>query len=420
MTVFSWFKKKPPAEAAPPPPAPDKPQAPETSTGLPVELDRLVRVGLPKGAPLDEALVTLQGLRTSPREGRVLDELVRRHSQSPLPEPVAVAAAAALVDRGEPATAERLLEEATTSAALVLSADLAATSGDLAKAVARIERVLLRDLDHPGARERHLRWRGELGYGDGRRDVSAGATTMVARESDAPFDLLREVARGGAGAVYEATDRDLGRKVALKVYHQAERDRSQLSHEGQVAVLLSGPGVVRVYDIDPDHGWIALEWARLGAIRDLLRSGAHAALFPVEGWVYALAAALARVHAAGWVHHDVKPANVLLVDEATPVLTDFGIARKIGEPSPAGSMGYISPERMKGRPSDPRDDVYGFGRLLEDVLDVADPTTVGRMRGLASACTGPDAQRPPDARALVTRLRVELGQGPTSQRPPAP
>lgn len=414
--MFDWFKKKP-APAPAPPPAPAAPPAPATATGLPTELDRLVRVGLPQGAPLDEALITLSQIRSSPREGRVLDELVRRHAQDPLPEPIAVAAAAALVDRGEPALAERLLEDAQTSPALVLSADLAAGLGELPKAVARIERVLLRDLDHPGARERHARWRAELGYGDARREVAAGATTMVARESDAPFDLLREIARGGAGAVYEAVDRDLGRKVALKVYHQPERDRGQLAHEGAVAVRLEGPGVVRVYDVDPDHGWIALEWARSGAIRDMLRARTTAELFPVERWLYPLVSALGRVHAAGWVHHDVKPANVLVAEGGAPLLTDFGIARRIGEPSPPGSMGYVSPERMKGRASDPKDDVYGLGRLLEDVLDVADPATVARFRPIASLCTGPDAQRPADARDLATRLRVELG-APLSTRPP--
>jgi serine/threonine-protein kinase len=71
-------------------------------------------------------------------------------------------------------------------------------------------------------------------------------------------------------------------------------------------------------------------------------------------------------------------------------------------------MGYVSPERLKGRASDPRDDVYGFGRLLEDVLDaIGDPATSERWRPIASACVGPDAQRPNDARALATRLRVE-------------
>jgi serine/threonine-protein kinase len=99
------------------------------------------------------------------------------------------------------------------------------------------------------------------------------------------------------------------------------------------------------------------------------------------------------------VHHDVKPANVLLGRDGRPLLADFGIARRIGEPSPAGSFGYVSPERLAKRASDPRDDVYGFGRLLEDVLDVVpDSAATQKYRPIATACTG---------RALVTRMRVE-------------
>jgi serine/threonine-protein kinase len=114
------------------------------------------------------------------------------------------------------------------------------------------------------------------------------------------------------------------------------------------------------------------------------------------------------VHGAGWVHHDVKPANVLLAAPGAPILADFGTARRVGEPSPPGSLGYVSPERLKGRSSHPKDDVYGFGRLLEDVLDaLADAALAERWRPIASACVGPDEQRPEDARALVTRLRVE-------------
>jgi serine/threonine-protein kinase len=269
--------------------------------------------------------------------------------------------------------------------------------------------VLLRDLDHPGARERHRRWRGQLGFDLEQKPVSPGAT-VVAREPDAPFDLLREVGRGGAAAVYQAVDRELGRHVALKVYHQPERDRHQLAHEARVAVLLEGAGIVRVFDLDPDHGWIALEWAPAGALRDQIRGRDLARLLPLDRWAVPLATALARVHSAGWVHHDVKPANVILSRTNAAILTDFGTARRLGEPSPPGSLGYISPERMSGRASDPRDDIYGFGRVLEDALAVVgDEATAGRYRPLAAACTGADAARPADGRALVTRLRVELG-----------
>jgi serine/threonine-protein kinase len=84
----------------------------------------------------------------------------------------------------------------------------------------------------------------------------------------------------------------------------------------------------------------------------------------------------------------------------------------VGEPSPPGSFGYISPERMRPSTqrhrSHPRDDVFGFGRILEDVLDaLADPALTERWRPLASACVGPAEARPESAKVLLTRLRVE-------------
>ncbi len=407
MGFWDLFKKQPDApvqapavRASPPIPAP----AP-----VPKELERLLRVGMPGGPTDDEAEAAFQALRSTPDEARAVEELVRTAQMRKLPDALLLALGATLLDRGEPEGATRVLSSASSPPALVLLADLAEHRGDLPIALSYIERVLLRDLDHPGARERHRRWRAQLGFDLEQKPVAAGVT-VVAREPDAPFDLLREVGRGGAAAVYQAIDRDLGRHVALKVYHQPERDRNQLAHEARVAVMLEGTGIVRVFDVDPEHGWIALEWAAGGALREHIRARELARLLPIERWALPLATALARVHSAGWVHHDVKPANVILSRTNMPILTDFGTARRIGESSPPGSLGYISPERMKGRASDPRDDVYGFGRVLEDALAaIGDDQAIARWRPIAAACTGADESRPADARALVTRLRVELG-----------
>jgi serine/threonine-protein kinase len=263
-----------------------------------------------------------------------------------------------------------------------------------------VERVMLRDLDWPGARERHARWREALGVSVvPRADPS---TTMMTSAPEAPFRLLREVGRGGAGVVYEAEDRDLQRRVALKVYHQPDRDRAQLLHEAHVAVALAGPGVVRVFDANPEHGWLVMEWVPRGALRSLLHERDADALRPIERWALPLAKALARVHAAGWVHHDVKPANILLRGSGDPLLTDFGIARRVGEPSPPGSLGYVSPERLAGRTTHTGDDVYGYGRVLEDALDVVpDDPRLALWRLVAAMCTGPDAQRPALAAGVV-------------------
>lgn len=351
--------------------------------------------------PAAEALALLARLRATPDEAKALDALLERDARQPLPEELLVAVAVALVDRGDPDGAERCLARATSSDALVLRADRLAARGETASAMALVERVMLRDLDWPGARERHARWRALLGGGASGADARARTTTTVMTSAPrAPFHLIRELGRGGAGVVYEAEDRDLGRRVALKVYHRPDRDAAQLLHEVRVAASLQGNGVVRVFDVDPTQGWMAMELATEGALRDRLDA-------PVRAWALPVAAALARVHAAGWVHHDVKPANVLFASRARVLLTDFGTARRRGEPSPPGSLGFVSPERLTGRPSEPRDDVYGFGRILEEALRIQG--TAGSAEGaawcsLATSCTGPDAQRPDDGAELVARI----------------
>jgi eukaryotic-like serine/threonine-protein kinase len=373
-------------------------------------MERLIRAGEPGGAATPEALAILESLRSRAHEATALEGLVLRSQRSPIPEPLAVAAASALADRGEPVMAESLLTEVSSPAALVLLADLRAGRGDLGGALAAVERVLLHDLDHPGAVGRHREWRARLGLDQAPPEPDSSAVTLATNRFDAPFRLLREVARGGSGAVYEAEDLDLSRRVALKVYHHHERDRAQLLHEARVAVRLKGPGIVGIFDVDLEQGWVALEWAPMGALRELVRARSRE-LVPIERWALPLAAGLSRVHDAGWVHHDVKPANVLLRSLGSPVLGDFGTARRTGEPTPPGSLGYVSPERMAGRASHPKDDVYAYGRVLEDALDaLGDPELWSRFRPLVAACLGTDGSRPADARALLTRLKAPRGR----------
>jgi serine/threonine-protein kinase len=385
----------------------------EASDGESHEVARLRRVGEEGGPGTGEALALFRALRATHHEARAIDAIRTAARTRVVDESLVVAAAAALVDRGETDHALALVDSPTSRCssleARMLAADLRESRGELTLALALVERVMVRNLDYPGARERHRRWRAELGL-----DANHGAqgdpnaSTIVSRETDAPFLLLREVARGGAGAVYEAEDRDLGRRVALKVYHHVDRDRAQLLHEARVGAALAGAGVVRVLDVDPDHGWLALEWAAGGSLRQRLRGDDLVDVAVLARWAPVLAETIARVHANGWVHHDIKPANVLLGADARPLLADFGTARRTGEPSPPGSLGYVSPERLAARPSDPRDDVFGFGRILEDALDaLGNPPDAAAWRALATACTGPDATRPADGAALMTRLRVE-------------
>jgi len=397
MDFWSAFRRR---HHARPPDPPTVAAAARDADPLPAPIARLLTLGDPGGPSEAEALGLLRTARATPHEGLVLDRLVQSSARSPLPADLALAVASALVDRGERSAARALLAHNDAAGSLLMRADLLAEDGDFASAVAMIERALLRDLDLPGARERRLAWRDRLGLREPAPRVDPATATVAAPKTRAPFELVRELARGGAGVVYLATDRELGRQVALKVYHHPARDRGLLLHEARVAASLEGPGVLRVFDIEPEAGWLALEWATLGALRDLLRAEERSSLVPLDAWLPSLVRALARVHLAGWVHHDVKPANVLMASGLEPWLADFGNARRPGEPSPPGSLGYVSPERLAGRPSDPRDDVYALGRVVEDVLHAVEGAPdAARWRKLAALCTAAGDARPRDAEA---------------------
>jgi serine/threonine-protein kinase len=420
--VRAWIHRgeAPPGGA----PSPEQDPAPIFDPGAPADdeprpvpaaVRRLGKIGAADGPGVDEAIALIRQVRGTVHEAAAVAEALRALGQMPVAgqagsfEPVRVACADVLAARGDEQGGLRVLEGVTSTPGLVLAADLHAGTGQLARAVGTIERVLARDLDAPGARERHQRWSASLGYQRGPTRRLDEATVVAPQATGAPFRLLREAARGGAGAVYEAEDELLGRKIGFKVYHGRGQDRELLAHEARVTAALAGPGIVRVFDADPTEGWIALEWVPRGSVRDILKTGDVAALLPVARWARPLARALARIHAAGLVHADVKPANVLLRQPSDPVLGDFGIARPIGTPAEGGSAGYLSPERLAGRSSHPRDDVYGYGRILEDVIHrlteagAAGPE-LDAYRALSLAALGPDEGRPADGAALVLRL----------------
>ncbi|WP_437979144.1 serine/threonine-protein kinase [Sorangium sp. So ce295] len=387
------------------------------------DIARLRSSGTREGPSTDEVIAVLRRVRGTLREAEAVAHLVAAMEERVLPDPIRVACADLLAARGDEQGALAVLEGAasrerggasraqpvSSTEGLVLAADLYASLGQLPRAVGAIERVLVREIGAPGARERHQRWRAALGADRPAAVARLEDVTVVAPSAGkSPFRLLREVARGGAGAVYEAEDEVLGRRIGFKVYHGRGGDRAHLTREVRLATALGGPGVVRVFDADPEEGWIALEWIARGSVRDVLRAGDAAALAPIARWARPLARALARIHERGYVHADVKPANVLLRNLGEPVLTDFGLARPRGAPSAGGSPGYVSPERLAGRASDPRDDIYGFGRVLEDVLVHLEPLGgegLAPWKDLSLLCLGPDDDRPPDGAALVRAAR---------------
>lgn len=410
MSIWDRFKSRlgvgedePPEEPIASQPAPAPPRVPPPAPHRAEDpLERLGRIGLPGGPSELDVVDVLRRARGTEEESRALAGALAAGER--MPESVRVLCAEMLVARGEDERAIAVLAPCRSASALMLSSDLFASRGEIARALGAIERVLARDLDAPGAIERHARWSQTLGATTRPARRLDEATIVAATPTDTPFRIDREVARGGAGVVYEAFDEVLERKLAFKAYHAGAEDRAAVEREVRLAAKFAGPGVVRVLDASPHGGWVALEWATQGSLKDWIKAGRVEDLFPVTRWALPLARALARVHAAGFVHADVKPTNVLLHGPSVPLLTDFGIARPVGAAPAGGSAGYVSPERLSGAQASFADDVYGFGRTVEDVLAASPDRAAPALARFVTACLAPAEQRPADAARLVELL----------------
>ncbi|MCC7013294.1 MAG: protein kinase [Planctomycetes bacterium] len=225
------------------------------------------------------------------------------------------------------------------------------------------------------------------------------------------FTVVREIGRGGMGAVYLARQHTVaGRAVALKVLPGvamlAERARRRFLTEAHAIAQVRHPNIVTVYDVVADDGACAyaMEWVdgaslaqviahlasgssggrRTSKIMEFLSGTSSGDDTPYPVFMCRLAIALARaleaLHAAGLVHRDVKPSNVLLRRDATPLLSDFGLVHESAADLTqrgqfVGTVAYASPEQLGGEPEslDARSDVYALGVTLYHALTLRLP-----------------------------------------------
>lgn len=191
------------------------------------------------------------------------------------------------------------------------------------------------------------------------------------------YDLIRELGRGGFGVVWEARDRELGRRVAIKVI-RGRRDgapeRRALA-EAEVAARLSHPGIVTILDVGRGEkgAWLVLEFLSGRTLAGRLAEGA----MPLREALRVaadLARALAHAHANGVVHRDLTARNVFLCDDGQVKLLDLGMAQAFGRRKPeGGTPDYMAPEQARGAPEDERVDVYALGVLLHRMLSGETP-----------------------------------------------
>jgi serine/threonine protein kinase len=203
---------------------------------------------------------------------------------------------------------------------------------------------------------------------------NCGETTGVERTFD-HFVVVEMVGVGGMGAVYKARDTHLDRFVALKLLRRdlsgTEDNNARLQKEARIAASVNHPNVIQVFDSGTDHGhfYVVMELIGHGSLDDLIDRRYRLPEMQVLEIGIQIAKGLRAAHQRGLIHRDVKPANILFVDEYEAKISDFGLAGVAGEWSETaaeiwGTPYYVAPERLRKEPEDFRGDIYSLGATL--------------------------------------------------------
>jgi serine/threonine protein kinase len=203
------------------------------------------------------------------------------------------------------------------------------------------------------------------------------------------YELLRQLGSGGMSTVWLATQESLQRKVAIKVMRRAHESsgddvrqfEKRFLLEGRTMAKLPHRNIVAVYDIvsNEDVSYIAMEYLEDGTLSERMQAGLS--LAEAVSVVVQIGAALDFAHQHNIVHRDLKPANIMFRDPATPVLTDFGIARQQDQAATrltqtgmlVGTPNYMSPEQISGGDVDGRSDLYSLGIMFFELLSGKTP-----------------------------------------------
>jgi formylglycine-generating enzyme required for sulfatase activity len=222
------------------------------------------------------------------------------------------------------------------------------------------------------------------------------------------YELRERLGEGAAAVVWRATDKELGREVAIKILKDslgANADvRERFRHEAQVAAKLSHPGLVTLYDAGEVDG-------RLYIVMELVIGRPLSALFAerrleppaLVALLEKAALGIGAAHALGIVHRDLKPDNVLVTAAGEPKVGDFGLAHvvgaKLGMTRAGAVMGtplYMAPEQVaaKAEAISPRTDVYALGAMLYEILTGRPPFTGQSLTAIYLKITGEEPARP--------------------------
>ena len=193
-----------------------------------------------------------------------------------------------------------------------------------------------------------------------------------------PYKILRPIGQGGMGAVYLAEHTSLGRKVAVKVL-TAEKAKDKLTlerfhREARAAAALDHPNIVRLHDISQGAGvhFLVMEYVDGNDLQTLMAQTGPLHFAQAAQYIAQAAAGLQHAHERGFVHRDVKPANLMLTKDGGIKILDMGLARSftdardnltglLAEGDIAGTVDFLSPEQAMNHPLDERSDIYSLG-----------------------------------------------------------
>ena len=234
------------------------------------------------------------------------------------------------------------------------------------------------------------------------------------------YKIVRELGRGAMGVVYHAIDPNIGRPVAIKTIQLGEvrnpeeqkRLRERLFREARSAGILSHPGIVTIYDVEEQGGlaYIAMEYVdgpTLDQVMSEPRPLDAERMFSILGQT---ASALDYAHGKGIVHRDIKPANIMIADDGTAKITDFGIAKITTSEqftmtgSIVGTPHYMSPEQVQGQPVDGRSDQFSLAVIAYEMLTGEKPYTGEHLTTVVYKIVAEEA-------APAHRVNPSLGSG---------
>jgi serine/threonine protein kinase len=213
-------------------------------------------------------------------------------------------------------------------------------------------------------------------------DFEFSAAEMMRCPEVEGYEILGILGRGGMGVVYKARQAGLNRLVALKMIlageHASPEERARLRAEAEAVAQLQHPNIVQIYEVGECEGrpFLSLEFVGAGSLSQRLKSRRLTARQAAQ-LVEVLAGAIGAAHQRGIIHRDLKPANVLLTEDETPKITDFGLAKRLDggkgitcSGAIMGTPAYMAPEQASGRSREigPATDIYALGAILYEAL----------------------------------------------------